>query len=436
MRSVRLTMMALAGIIFLSTIVTAMASSPISVTVKVAYSNGTPASGAVITLQNGNFTDFYIAITDASGTCSLTNVRPNSTALRAQVTTGNDSTMFNVTSVWYEAQNVTNMNIKLPDSGTVDGQVRLNGISANGSIVVLDDSVTYTAGQEDGSFSFVAPAGNHSLYAAYYMNGIIYISDERPIIVKPSFDEAYVLELKPVSDNASMLPRLVYNKLLGDHGATGPISLTGNLLGANGVPIANATVVAQSYFNEPAGSTVTGFNGTFAFNGITVGTDILRFKVGVYDNGTAYSSYSGFYPAVDTSGMTVQISNYPVSTHGYIYGIITMSKSWTNSTALNGTVYLSNGMSQEVSSDRNFGQFFFTVPPGPYEIYATYYNGSNRYLSDSQRVFVEASWSAASANPTLLVVKPNQIYWGQLLIASLLGLLCLVATYAGLRKIR
>ena len=436
MRTVRPILMALVAIAFLSTIATAMASSPISVTVKVSYSNGTPAGGAVITLQNGNFTDFYIALTDASGTCSLTNVRPNSTAVRARVSTGNGSTAFNVTSVWYEAQNITNMNIKLPDSGTVAGQVRLNGISANGSIVVLDGSVTYAAGQEDGRFSFVAPAGNHSLYAAYYVNGVIYISDERPIIVKPSFDEAYVLELKPASDNMSTLPKLVYNKLLGDQGATGPISITGNLLGANGMPIAKATIVAESYFKEPAGSTITGLNGTFAFNGINVGTDIVRFNVSVHDNGTDYSSYSGFYPAVNTSGMTVQISNYPVSTQGYIYGIITMSKNWTNSTPLNGTVHLSNGMSQEVSSDRNFGQFFFTVPPGPYEIYATYYNGSNRYLSDTQRVFVEASWSAASANPTLLIVKPNQIYWEQLLIAILLGLICLVATYAGLRKIR
>ncbi|HEY3421552.1 MAG TPA: carboxypeptidase-like regulatory domain-containing protein [Methanocellaceae archaeon] len=436
MRSVRLILMALVAIVFLSTIATAMASSPISVNVKVTYSNDTPASGAVITLQNGNFTDFYIAITDVSGTCSLTNVRPNSTALRAHVATGSGSTAFNVTSVWYEAQNVTNINIKLPDSGAVDGQVRLDGTSANGSIVVLDDSATYTAGLEDGRFSFIAPAGNHSLYAAYYVNGIIYISDERQINVKPSFDEAYVLELKPASENMSTLPRLLYNKLLNDHGTTGPISLGGNLLGADGAPITNATIIAESYFKEQAGSTTTGLNGTFAFSGIRIGTDIVRFKVSVRDNGTDYSSYTGFYPAVDTSDMTVQISNYPVSTHGYIYGIITMSKNWTNSTTLSGTVYLSNGMSQAVSSDRNFGQFFFTVPPGPYEIYAIYYNGSNRYLSDTQRVFVEASWTAASANPTLLIVKPNQIYWKELLIAILLGLLCLAATYVGLRKIR
>ena len=428
--------MALAAIIFLSTIVTAMASSPISVTVKVTYSNDTPASGAVVTLQNGNFTDFYIAVADSSGTCLLTNVRPNSTALRARVTTGNGNESFNVTSIWYEAQNVTNINIKLPDSGTVAGQVRLEGVSANGSLVVLDDSVAYTAGLEDGRFSFIAPAGNHSLYAAYYVNGIIYISDERPITVKPSFDEAYVLELKPAGDNVSTLPKLVYDKLLSDHGATGPINLTGNLLGANGVPIANATIAAESYFADTAGSTITGPNGTFAFSGISVGTDILRFKVSVRDNGTDYTSYSGFYPAENTSGMTVQISNYPVSTHGFIYGTITMSKNWTNSTALNGTVYLSNGMSQQVSSDRNFGQFFFTVPPGPYEIYAIYYNGSNRYISDPQRVFVAASWTATSANPTLLIVKPNQIYWRELLIAIIIGLLCLIGTYAGLRRIR
>jgi hypothetical protein len=427
--------MALAAIVFLSTIVAAMASSPISVTVNVAYSNNTPAGGAVVTLQNGNFTDFYIAVTDVSGTCSLTNVHPNSSALRARVTMGSGSTEFNVTSVWYEAQNVTNINIKLPDSGAVAGQVRLNGVPANGSLVVLDDSIAYTAGQEDGRFSFIAPAGNHSLYAAYYQNGIIYISDERSINVKPSFDEAYVLELKPASDNVSTLPKLVYDKLLGDQGTTGPVNITGNLLGANGMPIANAAITAESYFSQPAGSTITGSNGTFAFSGISVGTDILRFKISVRDNGTDYSSYSVFYPAEDTSGLVVQISNYPVSTHGYIYGIITMSKNWTDSTALNGTVYLSNGISQEVSSDRNFGQFFFTVPPGPYEIYATYYNGSNRYISDTQRVFVEASWTATSANPTLLIVKPNQINWKDLLIATILGLLCLIGTYAVLRKI-
>jgi len=99
----------------------------------------------------------------------------------------------------------------------------------------------------------------------------------------------------------------VYDKLLSDHGATGPINLTGNLLGANGVPIANATIAAESYFAETAGTTITGVNGTFAFSGISVGTDILRFKVSVRDNGTDYTSYSGFYPAENTSGMTVSM---------------------------------------------------------------------------------------------------------------------------------
>ena len=47
---------------------------------------------------------------------------------------------------------------------------------------------------------------------------------------------------------------------------------------------------------------------------------------------------------------------------------------------------------------------------------------------------MDASWTATSANPTLLVVRLNQVYWEPLLVAMLIGLLCLAGTYFLLRK--
>jgi hypothetical protein len=411
-----------------------MAYGPIGVTVKVTYSDGSPAGDAVITLQNGNYTDFYIASTDASGTCSLNGVRPNSSALRALVDKNSGGMALNATSVWYEAQNDTLIEVRLPDTGIVAGQVLLDGAPAKSSIVVLDDNATYTAGQDDGRFSFRAAVGNHSLYAAYYSDGTIYASDRQAILVKSGADKAYTLELGQSAINASSLSKIAYDRLFPAHTTGVPFNLSGSVIGADGSPVANATVVAESYFAEPGGVTITGEDGSFSFNGVSVGTDTVRFKVSVKDNGTDYASYSSFYPSADTSGLSIQFANYPESTHGYIYGIITMSRNWTDSMPLNGTVYLSNGMSQEVSFDRNFGQFFFTVPPGVYEIYAVHYDGSDRYTSDPQRVYVDASWTATSANPTLLVVSLNQVYWEPLLVAMLLGLLCLAGTYVLLRK--
>lgn len=426
--------MAAAIIALLSIVAPAMAYDPIGVTVKVTYSDGSPADNAVITLQNGNYTDFYIASTDASGTCSLEGVRPNSSALRALVDKNSGGTALNATSVWYEAQNDTLIEVRLPDTGIVAGQVLLDSAPAKGSIIVLDDNVTYTSGQDDGSFNFRAAVGNHSLYAAYYSDGTIYVSDRRAVVVKSASGEAYTLELGQSAINASSLSKTAYDRLFSTQGSAGPINLSGNVIGADGSPVINATIVAESYFAEPEGLTTTGANGTFSFNGISVSTGMVRFKVSVRDNGTDYASYSSFYPSTDTSGLSVQFTNYPESTHGYIYGIITMSRNWTDSMALNGTVYLSNGMSQEVSFDRNFGQFFFIVPPGLYEIYAVHYDGNDRYTSDPQRVYVDASWTATSANPTLLVVKLNQVYWQPLFVAMILGLLCLAGTYILLRK--
>lgn len=424
---------AIAVIVLLSAVAPAMAYDPIGVTVMVTYSDGSPADDAVITLQNGNYTDFYIASTDASGTCSLESVRPNSSALRALVYKESGDTALNATSVWYEAQNDTLIEVRLPDTGVVAGQVLLDGAPAKGSIVVLDDNATYTADQDDGRFSFRAAVGNHSMYAAYYSNGMIYASDRQAIAVKSTPGKAYTLELGQSAINASSLSRVAYDRLFPLQGSE-PINLSGIVIGADGSPVANATIVAESYFAEPGGVTTTGADGSFSLNEVSVGTSTVRFKVSVSDNGSDYVSYSSFYPSADTSGLSVQFANYPESTHGYIYGIITMSRNWTDSMPLNGTVYLSNGMSQEVSFDRNFGQFFFTVPPGVYEIYAVHYDGNDRYTSDPQRVYVDASWTATSANPTLLVVRLNQVYWEPLLVAMVLGLLCLAGAYFLLRK--
>lgn len=409
----------------------------IAVVVKVTYADGSPVGGAVVTLQNGNYTDFYIASTDDRGFCDLTGVRPGSSALRALVSADGRGTTLNGTSVWYEAQNVTYIVVTLPDSSDVSGAVRLKGLPAGASIVVLDGTTIYDTGTFDGRFSFKAPIGDHSIYAALYTNGTIYVSEKRAISVKPSLKETYVLELKPVSNVARPLPEPIYDRLIRSHdnsGSAGPIILSGNLYGADGTPVANATLTAESYYREPAGTTVTGENGLFAFDGVSVATDIVRFKADILDNGIHHISYSKFYPAQDASGLSVQLTDYPAPTQGYIYGIIALSGEWSNATPLNGTVYLSNGLSQEVTRDHNSGQFFFAVPPGIYEVYAEHYDGSDRYVSEKQRLFVDASWTATSVNPTLLVVRRNQIYPGPLLLAIIIGFLCLGAGYALVKK--
>ncbi len=106
-----------------------------------------------------------------------------------------------------------------------------------------------------------------------------------------------VLELKPAGSNISTLSPAVYDRIFHTSDTTpGPVSFSGRLIGADGLPLANVTMVAQDYFlNEPA-SVRTDANGNFAFSSVSLSTDIVRFEVTVQDNGTESSSFSQFYP--------------------------------------------------------------------------------------------------------------------------------------------
>ncbi len=105
----------------------------------------------------------------------------------------------------------------------------------------------------------------------------------------------------------------------------------------------------------------------------------------------------------------MQILDYPKAAVGYIYGIIAGSANRSNPVPLSGTVYLSNGLVQDVSPDKNNGQFFFTLTPGTYEIYAEHQEGAVRLVSDKEVIDVKPEWSVMATDPTLLVVQPEKV---------------------------
>jgi hypothetical protein len=163
-------------------------------------------------------------------------------------------------------------------------------------------------------------------------------------------------------------------------------------------------------------------------------TDIVRFKAVVRDNGTEYASLSPFYPAQNTTSLEVSVPDYPKSNVGYVYGIIARSANRSNPVPISGTVYLSNGLVQEVSPGQNNGQFFFTLAPGSYEIHAERLEGGGRLVSETKRIEVEAVWSPLAVNPTILVVGPEKVQYVLLAGALIAGALCLAGAGYAMRK--
>lgn len=429
------------AILFMVTL-PAMAYSAETVVVKVLYPDGSPAAGIPVLLQNGNYVSLGNETTDASGACSFT-VNPGSNAIRALV----NSPAYNVTSVWHDSADPA-VEVRLPEVGEVTGTIKLDGMGMGNPLVVLDDaeifdSTPYDVSRQNGSstqtftvnrFSFTTTTGGHVLYAVGYFGGIVYISDR--LAVNVSNNQApVVLELKYAGDNASILPAAVYERIFHTTNTRGgPVSIAGRLLGADGRPLANATLTAQDYFLKEPGYTVTDANGAFAFSPMNLSTDMARFKVVVADNGTEYSSLSRFYQTQNTTILDVIIQDYPKSTVGYIYGIIALTANRSNPVPISGTVYLSNGLKQYVSPDKNNGQFFFTLEPGSYEIYAEHVEGGERLVSEKKHIELEPVWSPLAVNPTVLVVEPERVQYLPLIGALVAGALCIFGTSYSMRK--
>lgn len=414
-------------------------ASQAAVTVKVLNPDGSPAVGVGVSLQNGNYAILGNNTTTAAGTCAF-NVTPGSAAIRALVTE------YNVTSVWYEAGNAT-IEMKLRRVGEVTGTIKLDGMGSGNPLVVLDDSMIfdstpYDVSRQNGSdvytftvnrFSLQTTIGPHSLYAIGYSNGTIYRSAATAVNVSES-GTPVVLEMKAVSDNVSALPPAVYDRIFHTSAGGGTFGFSGRLVDAGGTPIVNATLTAQDYFIADRGSAVTGTNGTFVFGLLNVSTDFLRLKVSIPDNGSVITSYTQFYPAQDTSGLEVKVLDYPKPTYGYIYGIIVLTENRSNPVPISGTVYLSNGLSQEVSPSVDGGQFSFALAPGTYEIYAEHLDGGQRLVSGKRTIEVQAVWSPFAVNPTVLVVGPEKVQYVPLAAALLIGLICLAGAGYAMRK--
>jgi len=418
----------------------------ISVTVKVINKDSTPAAGVSVFLQNGNYADLGMGTTDDSGTLSF-NVSPGSNAVRALVRqSGAD---YNITSVWYEAA-TTVIQVMLPDIGEVSGTIKLGDMAAGNPLVVVDDdqiydSTPYDVAQQNGStvhtftanrFSFTASLGDHSVYAVGYSDGMVYMSDRLFINVSSSPGMApLVLELKPAGTNTSILTSSVYDHIFHtSNNIAGPVNIIGRLSGADGKPLANVTMVVQDYSLAKSGPITTDHAGDFVFRSVNMSTGIVRFEVTVHDNGSDFQTYSQFYQLQNSSWLEVKLLDYPNATTGFIYGIITNSANHSNPVALSGTVYLSNGLSQSVSPDKNNGQFFFNITPGVYELYAEHQEGSRLMVSDRESINVQPSWSALSVNPTLLVVRPESVQIIPLILSVILGLLCLAWGWFAMRK--
>jgi hypothetical protein len=411
--------------------------SQATVVVNVFYPDGSPASNVTVALQNGSYAVLGNGTTDADGTCAF-NVSPGSSAIRAVVID------FNVTSVWHEAGNTT-IDVKLPRIGEVTGTIKLDGMGSGNPLVVLDDkeiydSTPYDVSRQNGSevytftvnrFSLQTSVGPHVLYAVGYGNDTVYRSERIAINVTEA-NSPLVLELKTTGDNVSSLSADVYDRIFHTSDPRGSqLSFAGRLVDASGAPILNATLTAQDYFIAEKGSAVSGVNGTFVFGLLSVSTDFLRFKVVIPDNGSTFTTYTQFYPAENTSGLEVRILDYPKPTYGYIYGIIALTENRSNPVPISGTVYLSNGLTQEVSPSVNSGQFAFALTPGTYEIYAEHVDGGQRLVSEKRSIDVRAAWSALAVNPTVLVVGPEKVQYVPLLIALALGALFLAgARYA------
>jgi hypothetical protein len=434
------------AILCLISVPAAAYSASTSVTVQVSYSSGQPVYGASVSLQNGNYAYLANGTTDISGTSAL-NISSGSNVIRARVITPE----YNQTTVWYEVGQNTTINVTIPNVEQISGAILLNGMAAGNPVVVLDndqiyDSMPYNVSQQNStvvhtftanSFSFPAAMGKHSLYAAGYYNGIVYMSDPININLTSATGQAsVVLQLNAMGNNTSILAPAVYEQIFHTTNVPpAPADMLGWLIGADGKPLADAAMTVQDWYLNNYSTALTDDNGTFAFYGLNISTDILRFKITVQDNGTPVQLFSQFYPTENTYGLKVIIPNYPIATTGFIYGIITNTTNSSNPVPLSGTVYLSNGMTQAVSPAKGQGQFFFNVTPGNYTIYAECDDGGQNIRTGTLAIVVAPAWSPADVDPTFLVLQEQQTTKPIPLAAAIvIGLLCIAGTLYAMRK--
>src|SRR5208337_1973348 len=99
-------------------------------------------------------------------------------------------------------------------------------------------------------FSFPAAAGEHTLYAAGYYNGIVYMSDRIGINVSSTINQpSIVLDLNAAGNNTSILAPAVYEQIFHTYNVPpGPVDMLGWLVGADEKPLANASITVQDYY--------------------------------------------------------------------------------------------------------------------------------------------------------------------------------------------
>jgi len=189
----------------------------VSVTVKVLNPDGSPAEGAEVALQNGNYAVLASATTDISGTCNF-NVSPGSAAVRALVNGGD------VVSVWHEAGNAT-IEVRLRRVGEVPGPsawtawapairwscwITTRFTTRRPTTCPGRTARESTCSPQTGSLS--PPRGPTRSTPSGYSNGTVYRSEDVAINLSEA-SPPVVLELRPYSDNASVLPSKVYDRI-------------------------------------------------------------------------------------------------------------------------------------------------------------------------------------------------------------------------------
>lgn len=448
----------------------------ITVSGKVLDANDLPVENAIVTLQNGNYEEISRTVTGSDGRFLFVGVQPGSNSIRARTVKVEMGGKYNNTTSWYPAQNFTVIDVRLwnypdpaandTDSGWIWGTVQCDGAPFTDAWVVLDGQVKQKViydpfysvrGQKEpaivrdascpqgfylkpynGShyqFKFKVPSGIHQVMAYSYRDGKIWMSNiTRVEVVAGRASISSEMTVLEVAEAEQAQVPMIPDSVTDYHW-----ELPGKVVDRNGRGMPCVSIFLNDSEYGTVERLMTNDSGHFLYSGKHSGLRNLSIMSQYADNGTEPSMTYDYSLLTSSSGIRTALfvmHDYPVInnvTDGYIWGIIATDDGAEYGTAISGTVYLSNGMSASVSDGE---QYFFNVPAGTYDIYATHTEGYKNYTSKVRHVEVRPTNHMESTECVKLIVEPEprRVSVLPLLAAAGMGLTGIFAMLLLLRR--
>ena len=220
--------------------------------------------------------------------------------------------------------------------------------------------------------------------------------------------------------------------------ATDTFSVSGKIVDGLWQPVEGANVTLLDTNGQEIAGAVTGADGSYYFKNVTADTDVYTVAVSYQHGNFTYASPAGgaqwvrARPESTVDPSLTQLIGYYPSHLGYVRGQAILFDN--PGKKVNATVHVGSISSMETQD----GSFVFGVPPGTYDVWASYDTPQGSDVSDTVSVNVTEMDDIRDAAPVTLELKRVGMAITDPLAAAIgvaIGLLCLGGLYMALRKL-